>query len=453
MEGPSANFGFKATYQGPEGVEGLKVLTNTSVTDTTLLTKEQSDAVPVDVTTVPTNKLRDNSITSTQIANAAITTAKIHDAAITTTKLANGTIETAKIANAAITLDKIQDGAITAAKIGPGAVTTAKLGTGAITTAKIADGAVNWPNTRKSAFTSSKFADGSVTTAKIAGSVVFGSSYFGTNSVNGASIPANNVTNAKIIAPSALDDTKVDHINVKNTAPFTNTTVADTFLLSATQDLSDTVVFSNSVSTGTPAYKRLIMESSSTADADNNFIYDRNAGVDIVRIATTGTSGSTLYLQKSNGGTVNIFDCIKDGALVSEVRSTGACYNATGTYGTISDQRIKTDITPATSQIDDVKKVQFVKYRLKRNMQQVKEAIQAGLDPPEDDDPADDDSPHLLGVLAQQLEDAGMSQLVYQTEDGIKHVKTSVLQLKCFKALQELITRVDNLERNWNGIY
>jgi hypothetical protein len=51
-----------------------------------------------------------------------------------------------------------------------------------------------------------------------------------------------------------------------------------------------------------------------------------------------------------------------------------------------------------------------------------------------------------IGVVAQELEAAGMSGLVSEDEEGIKSVKYSILYLKAVKALQEAVTRIETLE-------
>jgi hypothetical protein len=121
----------------------------------------------------------------------------------------------------------------------------------------------------------------------------------------------------------------------------------------------------------------------------------------------------------------------------------GAFYNRSGTYGTISDSRLKQDIVDSGSQWDDIKALQVKKYRLNTDVEAEGE-----------------DAPVMLGVIAQDLEAAGMNGLVEESlqastdEDGnivpsdetYKTVKYSILYMKAVKALQEAMDRIETLE-------
>jgi len=106
---------------------------------------------------------------------------------------------------------------------------------------------------------------------------------------------------------------------------------------------------------------------------------------------------------------------------VMKVTSEGNLYNATGTYGVLSDKRLKENITPATSQIDDLKKLNFVNYNL------------IGQEN------------NLLGLIAQEVEET-CPHLV-DSSAKYKTVKSSILYMKCAKALQELVYKVESLEK------
>lgn len=113
----------------------------------------------------------------------------------------------------------------------------------------------------------------------------------------------------------------------------------------------------------------------------------------------------------------------------------GNVTNSTGSYGTISDETLKENISDASSQWDDIKAIQVRKYSMK----------------------ADDlDSADKIGVIAQELEKSGMNGLVEETDwtdkddilkkDKIKTVKYSILYMKAIKALQEAMARIETLE-------
>ena len=117
------------------------------------------------------------------------------------------------------------------------------------------------------------------------------------------------------------------------------------------------------------------------------------------------------------------------------VRSNGDVRNVNNVFAAISDIKLKENIADADSQWDDIKAVQVKKYSLK----------------------ADDlDAPNMLGVIAQDLETAGMNGLVDEEVDRdidhndlgttTKSVKYSILYMKAIKALQEAMARIETLE-------
>jgi hypothetical protein len=117
------------------------------------------------------------------------------------------------------------------------------------------------------------------------------------------------------------------------------------------------------------------------------------------------------------------------------VTSNGNVLNVNNSYGAISDQKLKENIVDASSQWDDIKNLTVRKYSMK----------------------ADNlDAPNMLGVIAQEVEAAGMGGLVFESPDRdtdnnvldtvTKHVNYSILYMKAVKALQEAMTRIETLE-------
>jgi len=104
------------------------------------------------------------------------------------------------------------------------------------------------------------------------------------------------------------------------------------------------------------------------------------------------------------------------------IRGDGDLENTNNNYGSISDERLKSDIIDASSQIDDIMAVQVRSYTLNET-----------------------GATHI-GVVAQELEASGMSGLVKTDEEGMKSVKYSILYMKAIKALQEAVTRIETLE-------
>lgn len=113
------------------------------------------------------------------------------------------------------------------------------------------------------------------------------------------------------------------------------------------------------------------------------------------------------------------------------IYSDGDLANHDGVYGTISDERLKQDITDADPQWDDVKAMRFRRYRMKTDVA------------------ADPNAPYLLGVIAQEIEQTSPALVEEQTnEDGTttKIVKSSILLMKAAVALQEAMARIESLE-------
>jgi len=144
---------------------------------------------------------------------------------------------------------------------------------------------------------------------------------------------------------------------------------------------------------------------------------------------TNGTSNNTqaLIVAESSNATKFI------------VYTNGNVGSATSSYGGISDLKLKENIVDAGSQWDDLKALRVRKYSFKEE---------------------NSSEPTQIGVIAQEVEAAGMAGLVYETPDQIeaddgsiedteevtKSMKYSVLYMKAIKALQEAMTRIETLE-------
>ena len=137
-----------------------------------------------------------------------------------------------------------------------------------------------------------------------------------------------------------------------------------------------------------------------------------------------GTGWNHFIGYGSIGGTTNI-----------KIIGNGNLVNTNNSYGAISDLKLKENIIDSASQWDDIKALTVRKYSMK----------------------ADNlDAPNMLGVIAQEVEAAGMSGLVYETPDRdindndlgtvTKQVNYSILYMKAVKALQEAMDRIETLE-------
>ena len=156
--------------------------------------------------------------------------------------------------------------------------------------------------------------------------------------------------------------------------------------------------------------------------------------------------GSTMYVHSpGNSPSIETWgnnegDAGSDLAKIQfRVSHTGDVTNRNNNYGHLSDEKLKQDIVDSGSQWNDIKAIKIRKYKLKGLVENL------GLD----------NAPTHLGVVAQELEAAGMNGLVIDVpdiEDGVdqgtvtKSVKSSIIYMKAVKALQESMERIETLE-------
>ena len=149
----------------------------------------------------------------------------------------------------------------------------------------------------------------------------------------------------------------------------------------------------------------------------------------------------TQVVARDGTGSDQVFRHMRRNVVKSLIEENGDFQSATNSYGATSDGRLKENIAPASSQWNDIKALQFKNYSM----------IDAELD-----------APNMLGVIAQDLQAAGMNGLVKQNfktnaddepvldADGNQEeylsVKYSVLYMKAVKALQEAMAKIEVLE-------
>ena len=149
-----------------------------------------------------------------------------------------------------------------------------------------------------------------------------------------------------------------------------------------------------------------------------------------VQSLSTDVCGN-LYRPTSTT-TDNLFQCRSDVGGTSNlnflVEADGDVGNRNGTYGTLSDERVKENIVDASSQWEDIKSIEFKNYNL-----------------------ISEPNKTLLGVIAQQVEDVSPglvkdSDITIDGVDNVKSVKTSILYMKGMVALKESLERIETLE-------
>ncbi len=159
---------------------------------------------------------------------------------------------------------------------------------------------------------------------------------------------------------------------------------------------------------------------------------------------THGSSPDILWLNMSDAAPDNnsqyFVYCSDSSTLRCAIWSDGDIDNHDNSYGGTSDQKLKQQITDASSQWDDIKALQVRKFKFNDDVETH----------------GDSDEHWRLGVIAQEVETAGMSGLVSDRVDKdadgnalettTKSVKYSVLYMKAVKALQEAMDRIETLE-------
>tara|TARA_R100000315_G_C5211212_1_gene125492 strand:+ start:100 stop:1095 length:996 start_codon:yes stop_codon:yes gene_type:complete len=150
--------------------------------------------------------------------------------------------------------------------------------------------------------------------------------------------------------------------------------------------------------------------------------------------------GILMYMPNIAGDQVNNRHTFKGGgsATTFTVAASGNVKNSNNSYGAISDERIKENIEDASTQWDDIKALRVRKFSFKADKL---------------------DKPNMLGVIAQEVEQAGMNGLVMENDEEEidkegnwkktgtqKEVKYSILYMKAVKALQEAMARIETLE-------
>ena len=178
------------------------------------------------------------------------------------------------------------------------------------------------------------------------------------------------------------------------------------------------------------------------SQSNNNWVhYIENSassgGIYGVYLRFSGSSpddnNSVFMIGQDSGGTIRFY-----------IYSDGDVKNHDNSYGAISDEKLKEQITDASSQWEDIKALRVRKYKMKEDV-----AVKG-----------DSDEHWRLGVIAQELETAGMNGLVKDDPDLVedengqlvagdtttKSVKYSILYMKAVKALQEAMTRIETLE-------
>lgn len=137
-----------------------------------------------------------------------------------------------------------------------------------------------------------------------------------------------------------------------------------------------------------------------------------NLPLEVYRPGNTGTDSVSRFYSNFNS-TENE---------VARILVNGNLQNLLGGYGTFSDERLKSNISPSRGYLSDLMNVEIIKYKLIGN-----------------------DDEELLGFSAQQVQNV-FPGIISEDEDGYLGVKTSIFIPMLITAVQELNNRVQYLE-------
>jgi hypothetical protein len=222
-----------------------------------------------------------------------------------------------------------------------------------------------------------------------------------------------------------------------NWSIFNSSTVANNFEIKD-DNLSVFLIDTNhdiKLSDGSNARNQIVSDHSDAANAQNRKGYHMTDGPGVVHSPGGSNNDRSFEVWNSHAGQVGS----SMAARAFQILAQGSVLSKNNTFGQLSDEKLKQDIVDSGSQWDDIKAVKIKKYRFKSEVTNLGE----------------DKAVTQIGVVAQDLETAGMNGLVDDLPDIIdnvnqgtvtKSVKYSVLNIKAIKALQEAMIRIETLE-------
>ena len=144
--------------------------------------------------------------------------------------------------------------------------------------------------------------------------------------------------------------------------------------------------------------------------------------------------------DEQNDTTHNYIDCREGGSATRRfiVYANGNVQNQNNSYGALSDEKLKENITDANSQWDDIKTLKVRNFNFINDSNKVK---YLGLVAQE----AETVCPSLV-FTSPDTEDDSETGEIKETGTETKSLKYSVLYMKAIKCLQEAQTRIETLE-------
>jgi len=160
-------------------------------------------------------------------------------------------------------------------------------------------------------------------------------------------------------------------------------------------------------------------------NGENSIRVYGNASDNYVQLKGTNVADATSVLDSQVGGTTQI-----------QIQADGDLFNINGTYGQLSDQKLKENIVDANSQWEDIKALTVRNFNFKEEL---------GYN-----------ANRQIGFVAQEVEKISPGLVKTKAdidEDGndlgteTKALRMSVLYVKAVKALQEAMERIETLEQ------
>ena len=173
---------------------------------------------------------------------------------------------------------------------------------------------------------------------------------------------------------------------------------------------------------------------------------------------------SNDYGVVASGGDYEFAKFVDTGGTRFIVYSDGDVKNHDNSYGSVSDERIKQNITDANSQWNDIKAIKVRNFKRKDDVRQYgedKAKIQIGLIAQELESVSsclvDEANPSSFDILSSSefgtlyedgdtIPDGKKIGDVKEVKENVKGIKYSVLYMKAIKALQEAMAKIEALE-------
>ena len=182
----------------------------------------------------------------------------------------------------------------------------------------------------------------------------------------------------------------------------------------------------------------VVANGSGQAPNDAKVYVEKDSSADWSFKAENGTDDFGYKAEGGGDYAILIANANASGAATFRLEFDGDILSANTSISSISDRRLKKDITNASSQWNDIKALNFVNYKWKKSTGRDDSIKYLGLIA----DEVESVSPSLIKIDAQSKEDieAGVEDPEYKT------VKYSIVWMKAVKALQEAMEKIETLE-------